>query len=75
MKKSLVAACLLSACALPTFAQSPAQVAGAKLVAEHDAAYAKAHPSTYVKTTMPMAHHAAKRHAHPMMKKATKQVG
>jgi hypothetical protein len=72
MKKSLVAACLLSACALPSFAQSPAQIAGAKLVAEHDASYAKAHSSPYAKATMPMVHHTAKHHAHPVIKKATK---
>ena len=74
MKKSLVAACLLSACALSSYAQSPAQDAGARLVAEHDAAYAKAHSSPYVKATMPMTHHAGKRHAHPMVKKATKKA-
>ena len=79
MKKSLVVACLLSVCALSGFAQSSAQVAGAKLVAEHDAAYAKADPSPYVKatmvkTTMPATHRAGKRHTHPMVKKTTKQV-
>ena len=74
MKKSLVVACLLSVCALSSFAQSPAQVAGAKLVAEHDAAYTNAHSSPNVKAAMPMTHHAGKRHVHPMVKKTTKQV-
>ena len=74
MKKSLVVTCLLSVCALSSFAQSPAQVAGAKLVAEHDAAYAKAHPSPYLKATMPTTHHAGKRHTYPMVKHTTKQV-
>ena len=75
MKKSVVAACLLSVCALSSFAQSPAQVAGARLVAERDAAYAQAHPSAHVKATVPMTHHAGKVHAHHVAKKATKQVG
>jgi hypothetical protein len=48
MKKSLIAACLVSVFAVSSFAQStpaptPAQ-AGAKLVAERDASWAKAHP-------------------------------
>ena len=75
MKKSLVAASLLSVCVLSSFAQSPAQVARARLVAEHDAAYATAHSSPYAKATMPMTRHAGKRHMAPRMKKATKNVG
>ena len=75
MKKLLAVACVVSVCALPSFAQSPAQIAGPKLVAEHDAAYAKAYPSQYVKATMPMTHRTGKRHAHPMRKRATKKVG
>ena len=48
MKKSLALVCLLSAFAVPSFAQSapettPAE-AGAKLVAERDAAWLRAHP-------------------------------
>lgn len=84
MKKSLVVACLLSVCALSSFAQSPAQTAGAKLVAEHDAAYAKAHPATTGKATMPkvsttkaskpMTKHSTKRHTPTMVKKPAKPV-
>ena len=79
MKKSLVVACVLSVFALSGFAQSPAQDAGAKLVAEHDAAYSSAHPSTSGKATMtkasmPMTKHSTKRHTHPMVKKAAKPV-
>ena len=79
MKKSLVVACLLSVCALSGFAQSPAQNAGAKLVAERDAAYVKAHPSPdaktpMVKASMPMTKHSTKYRAHPMVKKAVKPV-
>ena len=50
MKKSLVLACVLSVCAVSSFAQSGAAqpaspaVAGARLVAEHDSAWQKAHP-------------------------------
>lgn len=79
MKKSLVVACLLSVGALSSFAQSPAQDAGAKLVAERDAAYSKAHPSatskaTMTKASMPMTKHSTKRNTHPMVKKAVKPV-
>ena len=61
MKKSLLLACLLSVVAVSSFAQSPANAAGAKLVAERDAAYARAHPAV-VNAHPPMAHHAHKRH-------------
>lgn len=62
MKKSLLLACLLSVCAVSGFAQSPANDAGAKRVAERDAAYAKTHPVA-MNATAPMAHHANKRHS------------
>ena len=74
MQKSLLVGCLLSVCALSTFAQSPAQVAGAELVAKRDAAYAKAHPTPHVNATKPTTHHAGKRHARPIVKKTTKQA-
>jgi len=79
MKKSLVVACVLSVFALSGFAQSPAQDAGAKLVAERDAAYSNAHPFTSGKSTrtnasMLMTKHSTKRHTHPMVKKAAKPV-
>lgn len=74
MKKSLIAVCLLSGCALSSFAQTPANAAGAKLIAEHDAAYAKAHPAADVKAIMPMTHHAVKRHAHRTMHRSMKKV-
>ena len=74
MKKSLLLACLLSVCAVSSFAQSPAYDAGAKRVAERDAAYAKAHP-VGMNTTAPVVHHAKKRHGkhhRRVMHKATK---
>ena len=74
MQKALFVGCLLSVCALSSFAQSPAQVAGAELVAKRDAAYAVAHPTPHVNSTKPTTHHAVKRHARPMAKKTTKQV-
>ena len=74
MQKSLFVGCLLSVCALSSFAQSPAQVAGAELVAKHDAAYAMAHPTPHVNATKPTTHHAGKRHVRPMVKKTTQQV-
>lgn len=61
MKKSLMFACILSVCAASSFAQSPANAAGARLVAERDAAYAKAHPAV-VKIHAPVTHRAHKRH-------------
>ncbi len=63
MKKSLVLACLVSAIAVSSFAQSaPAKTpaeAGARLVAERDAAWLKAHPTTSM-VKEPMALHDAK---------------
>lgn len=60
MKKSLVLACLVSAFAMPSFAQSapdmtPAEL-GAKLVAERDAAWLRAH-SGGAEVKEPMAPH------------------
>lgn len=63
MKKSIAVACLLSVFALSGFAQSPASDAGARLVAERDAAYAKAHPAA-MKHNAPAVRHAHKRHGH-----------
>ncbi len=63
MTKSLVFACLLSVCALSSFAQTPTNATGAKLVAERDAAYAKAHPAI-VKVNAPKVRHPHKRHGH-----------
>lgn len=74
MKKSLAVACLLSVFALSSFAQSPANNAGTRLVAERDAAYAKAHPAV-VKVNAPAIRHAHKRHGHHhrhTMRRATK---
>ena len=60
MKKSLIAACLVSVFAVSSFAQptpaTPPAQAGVKLVAERDAAWAKAHPGG-APTADPMAHH------------------
>lgn len=61
MKKSLLLACFLSVCTVSGFAQSTANEAGAKLVAERDAAYAQAHPDA-MKSTMPAARHTKQRH-------------
>ena len=61
MKKSLLLACLLSACAVSGFAQSPAESTGAKMVAERDAAYARTHPAT-MNAAAPVVHHAKKHH-------------
>ena len=62
MKKSLLLACLLSVCAVSSFAQSPTNDAGAKRVAERDAAYAKAHPVA-MNAAAAMARHANKHHS------------
>ena len=74
MKKTLFLACLLSVCTVSSFAQTPANDAGARRVAERDAAYAKAHPVA-MNTTAPVVHHAKKRHGkhhRRVMHKATK---
>ncbi len=63
MKKSFVLACFISACAVSSFAQTPA-AEGARLVAQRDAAYAKAHPATTMNRSTPAIHHARKHHAH-----------
>ena len=61
MKKSLLLACFLSVCAISSFAQSSANEAGAKLVAERDAAYAQAHPEA-MKSTAPAVRNAKQHH-------------
>lgn len=74
MKKSLTLACLFSVFAVSSFAQSPANAAGAKLVAERDASYAKVHPE-FVKVYAPVTHHAHMRHGphrHHVMGKSVK---
>ena len=71
MKKSFVLACLLSVCAVSSFAQSPANAEGARRVAERDAAYAKAHPTTTMNHSMPTVRHGKKHRAH---RKAMKKV-
>ena len=73
MKKTFVLACLLSVCAVSSFAQSPANIEGAKRVAERDAAYAKAYPTNTMNHTTPTVRHGKKHHTHrKAMKKATK---
>ena len=73
MKKSLLLACLLSVCAVSSFAQSPANAEGARLVAARDAAYAKAHPMAIMNNSHPMARHGKKHRAHrKTMKKVIK---
>ncbi|MBC7609689.1 MAG: hypothetical protein H7228_08970 [Polaromonas sp.] len=64
MKKSFVLAILISACAVSSFAQTPASVEGARLVALRDAAYARAHPTTAMTSGTPAATHAHKHRAH-----------
>ena len=71
MKKTFVLACLLSVCAVSSFAQSPANIEGAKRVAERDAAYAKTHPITTMNQSMPTVRHGKKHHTH---RKAMKKV-
>lgn len=78
MKKFLALASLLSAFAVSGFAQSvptatPAQT-GAKLVAERDAAWLKAHPHNVSATAHPAAKHVkhAKRVKHAKKSKHTK---
>jgi len=71
MKKSFVLACFVSACAVSSFAQTPASVEGARLVALRDAAYAKSHPATAMSPGTPAATHARKHRAHH---KAAKKV-
>ena len=73
MKKSFALACLLSMCAVSSFAQTPANAEGARLVAERDAAYSKAHPTATMNQSMPTARHSKKHRAHrKAMKKVTK---
>ena len=62
MKKSLLIASLLTVFAASSFAQSPANDAGARRVAERDAAYAKAYP-VVPNTAAPAVHHMKKHHA------------
>ena len=62
MKKSYALALLLSVCAVSSFAQDPGS-AGARRVAERDAAYAKAHPVVIHQMT-PVVHHSKKHHSH-----------
>ena len=73
MKKFLLLASLLTACAVSSFAQSSANDAGARRVAERDAAYAKTHPVA-MNDASPVIHHAnknhAKHHRHAMHKTA-----
>jgi hypothetical protein len=64
MKKSFLLACLVSVCAAPSFAQSPANAEGARLVAQRDAAYAKAHPAPVITRIAPVVHHGRKHRAH-----------
>lgn len=45
MKKSYLVALILSVSAVGSFAQGTAETAGARRVAERDAAYAKDHPT------------------------------
>ena len=63
MKKSFVLACFISACAVSSFAQTPASVEGSRLVALRDAAYAKAHPVTAMTPGKPVVKHRAHRKA------------
>ena len=63
MKKSFVLACFISACAVSSFAQTPASVEGARLVALRDAAYAKAHPTAAMTPSKPVVKHRAHRKA------------
>ncbi len=72
MKKSFVLACLLSVCAVSGFAQSPANTQGARLVAERDAAYAKAHPTTAMNHSSMVRHGPKHRAHHKAVKKVTK---
>ena len=79
MKNSIAIAFLLSLAASTSFAMSPAQptpaALGAQVVAEHDAAYAKAHPSAFAEFKTPAVHKTAhKTHRHPNHKTATKPV-
>ena len=67
MKKSLLIACLVSAFAVSSFAQSapsatPA-VTGARLVAERDSAWLRDHPAR-AEIQAPMAHQARRPHVH-----------
>lgn len=77
MKKSLVLACFLSAFALSGFAQStpaatPAEV-GAKLVAERDAAWLRAHSGS-TEANEPMARHNAMHAKHDRHVKHAKRA-
>ena len=67
MKKSLALVCLLSAFAMSSFAQSPSNTtpaeAGARLVAERDAAWLRAHPGN-AEVKEPMAPHNARHEKH-----------
>ena len=77
MNKSVIVACVLSACAIYSFAQTPTNVAGARLVAERDAAYAKTHANVEVKAATHSAQRAVPRKAHKAhrtTRHATKKV-
>ena len=62
MKKSYALALLLSVCAVSSFAQDPG-AAGARRVAERDAAYAKSHPAG-IHQVVPVVHHGKKHQSH-----------
>ncbi len=68
MKKSFVLACFISACAVTSFAQTPANVEGARLVALRDAAYAKTHPSAMTTSKPVVKHHAHRKAVHKVTK-------
>lgn len=72
MKKSLVAAVILSVFAVSSFAQSTPAEAGAKLVAERDAAWLAAHPGA-AESKVPMAGQKAKHVKAPKQAKQAKQ--
>ena len=77
MKKSLVVACLLSAFAMSSFAQptpgaTPAEL-GAKLVAEHDAAWLRTQ-SGGTQANEPMARHNARHAKHDRHVKHSKHA-
>jgi len=77
MKKSLVVACLLSAFAMSSFAQptpaaTPAEL-GAKLVAERDAAWLRAHSGSK-EANEPMARHNAMHARHDRHVKHSKHA-
>lgn len=75
MKKSSLFALVLSVCAVSSFAQGSPESAGAKRIAERDAAYAKDHPAVVYEREALKKHsgkHPSRVHHHHVKHKAVR---